>query len=203
MKLGAMILAAGAATRMGQAKMLLPFKHHTILSEIIEELQAVHPIAITVVTGYYHEEIKTAKPIDQSLLCFNEKWVEGMSSSIKTGLLSLLEKQPDLDLILIVMSDQPFLNKTLLQEMLNQQNLTGKGIVAAQYGGIAGSPVLFHKIYFNELAKLKGDKGAKQILQQNPVDLITIDFEMGSLDIDEASDYELLQKILKEKDADR
>ncbi|MBY0479964.1 MAG: nucleotidyltransferase family protein [Chitinophagaceae bacterium] len=203
MTLGAIVLAGGAAKRMGRAKMLLPFKQTTILAQILKELQAVKPVAITVVTGYYHEEISAAESIDQSLLCFNEKWEEGMSSSIRTGLLNLLEKQHDIDSILIIMSDQPFLNKNLLQEMIDQQNLTGKGIVAAQYDGIVGSPVLFNKKYFKELTKLNGDKGAKIILQQNPVDLITIDFELGALDIDEASDYELLQKFLKEKNADR
>lgn len=204
MTLGAIVLAGGAATRMGRAKMLLPFNQKTILSQILEELQAVHPTVITVVTGYYHEEIRAAISIDRSIwLCFNEKWMEGLSSSIRTGLHSLLEKQPGIDLVLIVMSDHPFLNKTLLQEMINRQALTGKGIVAAQYDGIVGSPVLFHKRYFNELTKLEGDKGAKQILQQNPLDLITIDFELGALDIDKASDYELLQKILKEKNVDR
>lgn len=203
MKIGAIILAAGAATRMEQAKMLLQFKHSNILSHILEEVQWIQPVAMTVVTGYYHEEIIGSRSIDESLICFNKNWSEGISTSIQVGLVNLLTKESDLDLIFIIMSDQPFLNSELMQEMINKKQISGKGIIAAKYDGIVGSPVLFHKTYFNDLSNLKGDKGAKQILQQNPEDLCTIDFELGALDIDTVCDYELLQKILNEKNADR
>ena len=58
MKWGVMILAAGEATRMGKAKMLLPFKKTTILAHLIEEITLVEPNIIQLVTGYYHDLIQ-------------------------------------------------------------------------------------------------------------------------------------------------
>ena len=55
MKWGVMILAAGEASRMGMAKMLLPFKKRTILDHLIEEINAVEPNIIQLVTGHYHD----------------------------------------------------------------------------------------------------------------------------------------------------
>ncbi len=55
MNAGALILAAGAASRMGKAKMLLPFGGSTILTHIITEVKAINPVAISLVTGFFHE----------------------------------------------------------------------------------------------------------------------------------------------------
>lgn len=189
MKIGAMILAAGAASRMGKAKMLLPFNGQSILGHIIAELKALQPQAICLVTGKYHEAV-TAAIADPSLeIAYNERWNEGMAGSIQTGMKALLRQCPDLDLVWIVVGDQPFLHRSILAEMLRLQQKTQKGIVAAQYNGVTGTPVLFSAGYFNALQKLSGDKGARVILQEHPEDIATVAFPLGELDIDTPEDY--------------
>lgn len=189
MKIGAMILAAGAASRMGKAKMLLPFNGQSILGHIIAELKALQPQTISLVTGKYHEAV-TAAIADPSLeIAYNERWNEGMAGSIQTGMKALLRQCPDLDLVWIVVGDQPFLHRSILAEMLRLQQKTQKGIVAAQYNGVTGTPVLFSAGYFNALQKLSGDKGARVILQEHPEDIATVAFPLGELDIDTPEDY--------------
>jgi molybdenum cofactor cytidylyltransferase len=65
MKWGVVILAAGEATRMGKAKMLLPFKKTTILAHLIEEITLVEPNIIQLVTGYYHDLIQAQISTDK------------------------------------------------------------------------------------------------------------------------------------------
>ncbi len=187
--LSIIILAAGAARRMNQAKMLLPFEHSTILQTILARAKDIEPDTICVVTGFYHKEILQIIHDEQVHFIFNEQWEEGMSGSIKKGLSYLVQQNPELQSVLIMVADQPFITSALLKEMITLQEQTQKGIVAASYAGIHGTPVLFRKNYFSSLENLVGDKGARSILQHYPDDLVTVGFPLGEIDIDTEEDY--------------
>ncbi len=190
MSTGILILAAGSASRMQQPKMLLPYGKGTILSHLLKETKAVQPKAICVVTGYYHAAIMPLLQTEPVLVVYNEQWQEGMAGSIKKGLAALLEQEPELDSVMILVSDQPFISTRLLQEMIHVQQTSGKAIVAALYNGVKGTPVLFTRIYFQQLQQLQGDKGARSILQLVPDEIATVDFAEGEMDIDTPEDYE-------------
>lgn len=189
MRTGILILAAGSASRMQQPKMLLPFGKGNILSHLLDEARASEPAAICLVTGYYHDEILSAIATEGLQVIRNLQWQEGMSGSIRWGLLHLLQQEPALEQVVILVSDQPFLTRSLLHNMLQVQQETQKGIVAAGYAGIQGVPVLFTKDYFDQLKQLTGDKGAKPILQTNAGDVAVVDFPEGVRDIDTPEDY--------------
>lgn len=193
--LSVIILAAGAARRMNQAKMLLPLGDTTILETIIDKTKEISPDHICIVTGLYHNEIVSKIQDEQLRFVYNEKWEEGMSGSIKKGLAHLIGQNPELELVLILVADQPFITSTLLKEMIQMQTQTNKGIVAASYAGVAGTPVLFKCTHFSNLEKLVGDKGARSILQQYPDDVMTVEFPLGEIDIDTEDDY--LKLLLK------
>ena len=179
MKKAVLILAAGGATRMKQAKMLLPFASATILSHIVAEVKAIGADGICMVTGCYHREILKVIDTRQLDIVYNENWKDGMSASIRLGIAALLKKYPDLEWVWIVVSDQPYLNKEVLTKMIKAQAETHKGIIAATYQQVSGTPVLFNRSYFKQLQQLQGDKGAGIILQQNPQDIATVDFPLG------------------------
>ena len=192
MKLGALILAAGAAKRMQSPKMLLPFLNGSILSHILQEVKAINPTIISVVTGCSHQEILQAGIAEEKIFLYNPLWEKGMAASIAFGVEHLLEAFPLLEGILIVVSDQPYMNRALLNEMVDEKVKGEKNIIATQYGLIKGTPVLFGRQYFGELKKLQGDVGAKSILQQFPEDIATIDFPLGAIDIDTPEDFQKL-----------
>ncbi len=187
--LSVIILAAGAARRMKQAKMLLPFEHSTILQTILARAKDIEPDTICVVTGFYHKEILQIIHDEQVHFIFNEQWEEGMSGSIKKGLSYLVQQNPELQSVLIMVADQPYITSALLKEMITLQEQGQKGIIAASYAGIHGTPVLLRKNYFSSLENLVGDKGARSILQHYPDDLVTVGFPLGEIDIDTEEDY--------------
>lgn len=202
MKWGVMILAAGEASRMGKAKMLLPFNKTTILSHLIEEVVAVKPTIVQLVTGHYHDFIQKEIKSDQVYIVQNLDYQQGMSSSIRVGLTAMLNACSSIEFLIIVVSDQPFLNSSILLSLIYKQQQTKKGIIASSYNGIKGTPVLLSSAYFTHLYNLTGDKGARVILQQFPEDIATIEFERGELDIDTMEDYERFCKILNDKNVD-
>lgn len=197
MNTGVLILAAGAATRMGRAKMLLPFESTNILEHILTEVRSIKPSCICIVTGYYHKEIIAGIDTEGLYIAHNENWIAGMASSIGMGVSELIKKKAGLSSIIIIVSDQPYLNRNVLHEIVTVREKTKKGIIAAAYNGIKGTPVLFDQKYFNELMLLEGDIGAKFILQQHAADIATVAFSSGAIDIDTPEDYEKLSHKTK------
>ena len=122
----------------------------------------------------------------------NKEWEEGMASSIRCGLNTLLHIAPLSDAVILMVCDQPYVSASLLIELIATQKNTGKLIVASQYENSFGPPALFFKTIFPELQKLKGDAGARKIVAQHSNDTRTVLFKQGNIDIDTEEDYKAL-----------
>ena len=121
----------------------------------------------------------------------NEHWEEGIASSIRSGLSHLLEKKPDIQHVLFLLSDQPHLSVEVLRELLTTHEKK-QLITACKYKDQVGVPVIFSKNYFNDLMQLEGDEGAKKIVMKNLDVVSTIPFEGGEVDVDTEEDYKKL-----------
>lgn len=120
----------------------------------------------------------------------NPHWQSGMASSIKMGLVGTYMIDKHLDAVVILASDQPFVSTALIRRMVEVQAIAQKGIVACQYAGQVGIPVLFTRKYFEPLLNLEGDKGAKVIVNQYLEDTALLNFEKGIVDLDTPTDVE-------------
>lgn len=169
--------------------MLLPYLSGTFLSHILTEAGKIYPHQLLLVTGCYHNEIMGYLGQDACKVVFNKNWAQGIAGSIKIGMETMLQADPETEAVMVLVSDQPYINASLLVSMLLKAEESAKGIIAAAYAGISGTPVLFKKGYFNQLQKLQGDKGAKSILQLAVTDIENIDFPLGAVDIDTPDDY--------------
>jgi molybdenum cofactor cytidylyltransferase len=76
---------------------------------------------------------------------------------------------------------------------LEKRKETGMPIVACSYENSTGTPALFHKNYFQYLLQLKGDRGAKKLISDNPEKVAKILFPDGITDIDTTEDYNVLK----------
>jgi len=85
--------------------------------------------------------------------------------------------------------DQPHITVSLLHKMLETHRRSLLPIVACSYGNTIGIPALFHHSIFSELLQLRGDKGAKQIVNKDKERVGLVDFPLGSADIDTEEDY--------------
>ena len=191
-KTGIIILAAGNSSRLGQPKQLLTFKDTTLLKNTIEAASLLPNAIVVVVIGSRHELM--IKELDSSKIkiSFNENWEFGMSSSIVKGMNDLLLINPDIEKCIISVCDQPFISHSVFENLIEEYNKEGKGIVASSYAETVGTPVLFDKKYFKDLLELKGQEGAKKILAKFQNDLNTVSFERGNIDIDTPEDYDKL-----------
>jgi len=190
---GIVILAAGASTRLGKPKQLLQYHGKTLLNHAVNEAINAKADAVVVILGKNADLFKNEIDNEKVRVAINKNWEEGMASSVRLGLDTLLKIKPYMDAVIFMVCDQPYISSLILNELITAQQKTTKQIVTCNYGETIGPPALFHKKYFRELAKLKGDVGARNIIQQNMNDVTTILFPEGKIDIDSEEDYEALK----------
>lgn len=185
-----LILAAGASVRLGRPKQSLVINGQTLLQKIVSTTATLQsgPILLVVKKG---DSFKVSEKV---MVIENPDAQLGMSSSIKCGIRLLEEQYPDIETVIITVCDQPFITTGLLQEMIEKHQETHLPIIACQYGETVGTPVLFHKVMFEALYGLNGDKGARQLINQQIQQVGLINFPLGNIDIDTEEDYERLIK---------
>lgn len=186
--IGGILLAAGGSSRMGQPKQLLVYKGKTLLRRAVETL--IHSACGPVVVVLGAEAVQTKNEIKDLPVhtVFNENWQAGMSSSIKTGLEYLLRSDTEISAVVITLCDQPNVTSSHIDKLVAKFRETKKSIVAAEYNNVIGVPALFDRDLFDELLKIKGDKGAREIIAKHPDALITTPLPEAALDIDTTAD---------------
>jgi len=189
---GIVILAAGASTRLGKPKQLLQYRGKTLLDHAVSEAINAKADAIVVILGKNAEIFQKEIDKEKVYVVINKDWEEGMASSVRLGLNTLLNSKPYMDAVIFMVCDQPYISSSVLNDLIITQQKTTRQIVTCNYGESIGPPALFHKKYFGELAKLRGDVGAKNIIKQNMHDVATIQFPDGKIDIDTKEDYDAL-----------
>jgi len=190
---GIVILAAGASTRLGKPKQLLQYHGKTLLDHSVNEAINAKADAVVVILGKNADLLQNKIDNQKVNVVINRDWEEGMAASVRLGLATLLKIKPYIDAVIFMVCDQPHISSLVLNELITTQQKTTKQIVTCNYGGSIGPPALFHKKYFRELAKVKGDIGARNIIQQNMNDVATILFPEGKIDIDTQEDYDALE----------
>jgi molybdenum cofactor cytidylyltransferase len=183
------ILAAGQSKRLGTPKQLLMYEGNTLINRLINIVKHAGDFPITLVLGAYADQIISQLSTDKLNVVMNPHWEEGMGSSIRLAVQHIMEHSPDVDSIMILVCDQPFISATHIHGILDMQHHTGKPIVASYYDGTAGTPALFHKDTFVALLSLQGDSGAKKFINTKMFEVAKMPFERGRIDIDTQDDY--------------
>lgn len=189
---GLVILAAGESSRLGEPKQKIIYEGKTLLLRAVEAALGSSCTPIILVLGASYAEIETQVKDKGIIIYKNALWQEGMASSIRAGIRALEKAKPKASAAILMVCDQPFVDSKLLQNMINTQATSGKGIIACSYNKTLGVPVLFSKTFFLELSSLKGQEGAKKLIMQHKENVAEISFPLGSFDIDTKEDYNSL-----------
>jgi molybdenum cofactor cytidylyltransferase len=121
-------------------------------------------------------------PVD---VVVNPNWRRGISTSIRSGILSL---EPNIDAAIIALCDQPKLSTDILNTLIDTYTSTRAPVVTCKYAGTIGVPAMFDRRIFTELLSLEGNLGAKKIIERYMKERIEIDFLGGEIDIDTIAD---------------
>ena len=183
------LLAAGQSKRMGRVKQLMPWGHSTIVEQSIDNLLASVVNEVIVVVGYKAEEVRKAIGARPVKVVVNTDYEQGMSTSIAVGLSSIDSQE---HAVMLVLGDQPLIGSQTINSLIDEFHRCDKGIVVPTYQGRRGNPVIFAARYKEELLRLKGDIGGRDIVKDHPEDVIEVAVATKSvlIDIDALSDYQ-------------
>ncbi len=193
MKISAILLGAGESKRFGVNKLQLPWGKKTILEKCLHTFLRSKVDEVILVLNEKMKGVGSPLTHPKLKIVLNPEYRKGMSASIHSGLHTLHSKTQG---ILIGLGDQPNLKTRTINALLRRFQKGRKGIVVPCYSGRMGHPVLFHRKYFNELLKLKGDRGGRSIIKKNKEDVWFMPTTSKGViqDIDTWEDYRTLQR---------
>jgi molybdenum cofactor cytidylyltransferase len=192
---GIIILAAGSSSRFGSPKQNLVYQGKTLLQRAIQTaITSACCDCVLVVLGANEGEIRPSISDQQVHITYNPHWQDGMASSISLGIAELQKLVPLANAALLMLCDQPFVDPLLLYQLTERKAENDAGIIACEYKNVLGVPALFDEKYFAELKELKGNEGAKTLINAYADDVMSVPFGLGAIDIDTIEDFEKLNR---------
>jgi molybdenum cofactor cytidylyltransferase len=167
----AIVLAAGASTRLGEPKQLVVLGGETLLERAVRVARDAGCAPIVVVLGANSEQIRERSNLGDAVVALNELWSEGMATSIHVG----IEAAKASDGVVLMTCDQPAATAGHLRKLTGSNEIT-----ASAYAGRRGVPAYFPAGSFAALMQLRGDAGARELLR----DAASIELPYGELDVD-------------------
>ncbi len=189
-----LVLAAGASRRMGQTKQLMPWNETTLLGSVIQNAKASKADKVVVVVGANSEPVSAEAQKQGVPSVLNDRWEQGMGSSIVCGIKHLLEDDVSYAGVVIVLADQPLVDNGYLNSLIFHFREGEKQMVATNYKNKAGVPALFGRSYFEDLLVLNQEYGAKAFLKEHTQDTLLVEAGHRVSDIDTPEDYQDLRK---------
>jgi molybdenum cofactor cytidylyltransferase len=186
----AIILAAGESKRMGVPKMFLIFNGKTMLENVIANVTASEVNNTIVVLGAEKDSLIELVGKSDVLYCYNDKFKEGMLSSVKCGFKNL---PSDYKAVLVFQGDQPFITPGSINTVIKAYLFSGKGIVIPTYQKKRGHPLLIDIKYRGEIEKLCSSKGLRSLADKFSDDVLEVDTDESGIlrDFDTYEEYEM------------
>ena len=197
-KIESLILGAGLSIRMkGVNKLLKKLNNKTLIEHVVT--QSINSKALNtsiIVQDNNSSEIrKLLSSLPIKILASNFK-KNGIGYSISKGI-ELISRN-DLDGILILLGDMPEINSSHLDLMIDEfiNNFCQKIIRACSENKIPGNPVIFPKSFFNILIKLRGDVGAKKVLENynDLIHFVELPKMVALTDLDTIEEFDIWKK---------
>ena len=193
-----LLLAAGNATRMGSPKQLLPWMGKTLFEQAVDTALTLKNHPLFVVVGAHQQQLLPLINPAITELVINSKWNNGMGTSIAVGIKTVLKRVPNALGVLILLVDQPLIDRDYLSSFFFRYRPNKKQIIASSYeDGRLGVPALFDAFYFKELLQLSKDRGAKKLIEKYKNQVVNISGGSLLTDVDTPEEYrDLLVKYV-------
>jgi molybdenum cofactor cytidylyltransferase len=176
-RLYSIVLAGGASTRFGSPKQLVRVGGRPLLHTVVTRA--------AVVLGAGAGERAPLLRHSPGSVVINRHWREGLASSIRAGVARLPATCAG---VLLVLADQAAVTSDDLRRLAGTWRRRPQSIAAALYAGTTGVPAIFPRTAFAELASLRGDSGARQVLRRSPDRLVRVPMPSAELDLDTPED---------------
>lgn len=194
------ILAAGQSTRIDKFKLLIKLEGKYILEWVVDAALESRLAHVILVLGHHFEKIQ--KVLNKKIhhprieIVINPQYPMGLSRSLRSGLLAAKGSFPS---VMFLLGDQPMFDAKTINLLLDRFWNSEKEICVPVCRGKRGNPTVFSHKYYDQLLQIKGDLGARKVLQKYASHIIhvEVDHPLVFLDVDTEVDLKALQNKLK------
>lgn len=192
------VLASGFSRRLGTNKLLQVLGDMTVIDMTLKNALKSQCDEVLVVLEPDNSEILSHVPKGVSII-ENPERQEGIGSSIRAGIKAVREVT---DAVIFLNGDQPFVTSGIIDALLEKSREEHCGIVACFVENMYVNPMLFSARFYDSLAEIEGDSGARKIALKNAGSLckITVDNPAVFHDIDTRGDLERARELYKNKE---
>lgn len=185
------MLAAGEARRYGSQKLLAPLAGRPLLQHAVDAACASSLSPVVIVLGADSDGITAQLEPGRSRIVRNPDYASGQASSLRTGVGAL---GPEADAAVVLLGDQPGVTAALLEALVARQRETGAAAVVCVQDGRRSPPTLLHGDLWPEIAAVRGDVGAREVLARRS-DVATLDVERAFAKLDDIDTRDDLARL--------
>jgi molybdenum cofactor cytidylyltransferase len=184
-----LVLAAGASTRLGIPKQLLPYGSATLLDHVLGTARSCRFEQLLCVLGGDAQAVRERVDLRGVEVVENRSFGAGCSSSIAAAL-SAVDERPEV--LVLMLGDQPGVSRRTVAKLLAGRG--GARLAACAYTDGRGHPLAFARSMFGELEALHGDKGVWKLLDRHAAEMVDVPMD-GPIprDVDTWEDYEVVR----------
>jgi len=182
------LLAAGGSARLGRDKRLLRFRGESLLRRAARALAAVADPAVVVLPDLRTELVDELAGLAIGAVHGRET-SEGMGRSLALGAAALAARGVASGSVLVALVDQPLVDAATLDALAAAAE-GAEGWAVCDYGDDSwGPPVCLPATALPELARLRGDRGARAVVERHAGRVARHPAPAARRDIDSAEDY--------------
>ena len=190
--IAAVVLAAGQSRRMGRPKLLLPLAGRSVVRRVVENARGSACGEIVVVLGEAEDRIAAEVRGPRVRVVTNARFREGMGTSLAAGIAAL---PADCEAAVVLLGDQPYVEASAIDALIDAYRRTGKPIIASRYGAVTGAPTLVGRALFDEARRLTGDVGGRLLMERHPDLVAEVPLPPpAAADLDTPEDFARLKK---------
>ncbi len=191
LRIGAVVLAAGASTRMGRNKLLLPIEGEAMVHRTVRRVRDAGCDPIVVVTGHDAARVREAlAPLDVAFATSAEP-TGPTSASLHAGLRALPD---DVDAAVVMLADMVQVTTPMLSAVLAGMREGTAPLGVSRYGDVLAPPLVFRRALWPELLAWHGEGCGKAVVRAHQAEARMHDWPVDALqDVDTPDDYAALR----------
>jgi molybdenum cofactor cytidylyltransferase len=182
-RVAALVLAAGQSRRMGGSnKLLARIDNVPLVRRTVEAALASRAGPVLVVTGHQAEAVREALAGLDLRFVHNPDYAAGLSTSLRAGIRALPDEAQG---ALVCLGDMPAVTSAVLDRILAAFEPGEARIVVPTNAGKRGNPVLWSRHFFDALAGIEGDVGARHLIGAHAEAVVEVEIGPAvALDLD-------------------
>jgi CTP:molybdopterin cytidylyltransferase MocA len=190
MRVGAVVLAAGAGSRFGGGKLLAILDGRPVLQHVLDAIAAAGIEATTVVLGADARAVERAVAWRGERRIVNPRPADGLSSSLRLGIRDAAASEPPPDALLVALGDQPRLRPEVVRALVEAlASDASRPIAVPAYADDRGrNPVLLGRAAWRLADDAVGDRGLGPLLAAEPALVAAVPVPGDNPDVDTPAD---------------